>query len=159
MAKEIRLYTRMMRHSGGSKFYEAILIVNNSANRGVLVRRWGKMGAARRGGELKIEPFADRFSATHAWEEIIKQKEKRDYNQIDGGFGLHTIAIGIAEEKLGMCLQDHYCDKATAASVLHHLGIGEYVSSYEPPDYEYPNDVIEEKPEPEPERSDDWGSW
>lgn len=66
-----------LNHSGGSKFYEAVLLQSRNGN-AVVIKRWGKVGSW---GQVKVEQYGNCTEAERAYSEILEQKRKRGYTR------------------------------------------------------------------------------
>ena len=87
----LHIQSTYMDHSGGTKFYEAVLVSGES--RSMLIKRWGKVELRKGGGETMV--MVDTPGAcAREYASIVAAKKKRGYSQNTSmnGYGLHMGA-------------------------------------------------------------------
>lgn len=159
MSDPIHFEPRIYQHESGSKFYEVVEIWHPDEKRFLLVRRWGKNSALEGGGEIKFEPYLTLRLCNAAAEKLIDSKEKRGYERVSSGWGLHGCSSTTVPGKLFDTLKRHY-NAETAEHICSLLGVPAkpFFDFDEPYDE---NDIVVEEPvlTPEPIRTAEWGSW
>lgn len=151
----IKVYSALMSHSGGTKFYEVITLIDELSNQSVVVRRWGKMTAINGGGETKIESYRNPREATVMANTTLSQKKKRGYSQVGSTFGLHG-AERLNEKFLHDRLKAHYCgNSGWPNDIMSALG----VDMTNPAATQLSTQPGSERVEPDRSHMTDWGSW
>jgi len=152
-------------HSGGTKFYETVLFAREDNGPSVLVKRFGKIGLKRMGGQTKIEDYPTAIQARQEDNRIWKEKGKpKEYSTIaNSGSAIEKMlqetgglpSITIADRK-----------GVVGAAILHYgkgSGMDDTIADFlKLADRYDPNadlEVIETGPEIEVDRGETWGSW
>lgn len=151
-----------LQHSGGTKFYEAVLI-KDKRGPAMLIKRWGKITEGNTGGgQTKIEVGS--YSALRdEYNKILAEKRrarsgKGQYLDSTVGFGIHGLSDpnNVKPETLIANLT-HYADPNVRNRIDAHFGLGAINDV---------DDIVEAtgedvnfEPEPEPDRGTGWGSW
>lgn len=143
-------------HEGGTKFYEAISFWNSEDNRGVLIKRWGKMTQRNGGGECKVEPFGDVRQLQDGYAKILNDKNKRGYSRARPDFDyLNGSAVYAKRSEFISATANHFAGSGVEFSVYSLLGIKDLLVRED----EEADDIVIEEPKPEPIRDANWGSW
>lgn len=155
-------------HSGGTKFYETILIVSKDAGvpgPAILIKRYGPQGKQRGGGQTLIERGTWR-QMLKAQDEILAQKRKtRNGGQYDPRSFDHGLHAKVFEKEmdaidLGKVIPHHYEDVKVRTAIEDYFDVagqavmdGSMFEAAEVPEGELAED------EPEPVRGPEWGSF
>lgn len=148
-------------HESGTKFYEVVNISCVDQNIFLSINRWGKMSAADAGGEIKITGYRSTRLATAAAESTLDGKFNRGYSRDFTVLGLHGMGQSFDAVGLAMALNKHYGVK-NAGKIATALGMA---ANIKPEDRAWVdeadeiNEIVDEKPAPEPTRDASWGSW
>ena len=79
MSDEFLLKHIGMKHNGGTKDYDILILVNQTTNHALLVRRWGKVGAA---GQTKTKQFRH-FRQAERWAgKLIEDKTTPEHGYV-----------------------------------------------------------------------------
>lgn len=154
MSAKIRVRTAMLHHSGGTKFYEIVMLTNVNDGASVVLNRWGKMSDQEAGGQTKHEKFSGVGDADKAFASKETEKSKRGYARASAVHGLHPH-----DGKPAI-----HSDSKFDAYVTAHFGYGMVDTIRSglnlPKQSAAP---AEPKKQPEPEvhidRGNDWGAW
>ena len=150
----IEIHSTFMRHSGGTKFYEVVSILNADTDNAVVIKRWGKLSAFRTGGgQCDCKSFVSRQQMSDFVSKAICDKNSRGYTIDAGDFGIHIRRSSeIEAESLEGVLEDHYADEAVVKYAIQTCSWGVSVS---------PTTTVSVSVSvgPGPERGPDWASW
>ena len=142
-------------HESGTKFYELVTVIDHGSEKGVMVRRYGKINSAEKGGETKIETFNLVSQMADARRALIKAKEKRGYRgALSQGFGSNSVVKDFRlNTSIGDHLARHYGNSEIALTIMAALG-----APYIPNDAEGLafDDVVILEPKSEPVRGTEW---
>jgi predicted DNA-binding WGR domain protein len=72
----LKVSHRYLKHPGGTKDYDLLMIVNKETHRAILVQRWGKVGMF---GQSKKSTGPEEQIRREFWS-VLKQREKRGYH-------------------------------------------------------------------------------
>lgn len=156
------LVKRFMRvHNGGSKFYEIISLWNGDNDRGVLIKRWGKVAQINSGGQTQMDEFTGQGQMDREFRGTAVEKGRRGYTEVPATGPSRQIWL-IGDDKtlrlakpleVQEALVEHYQVKSQADSIMQALNM-RYV-----PGIEVPEDAVWSPEEPQPDRGESWGSW
>src|SRR6185369_4666122 len=76
-----------MGHTGGTKFYQVVVLLNHAANKGIVINRYGKNGTTR---QMDCNVFDSVPAARAAGAKLIAQKTKRGYASSIGAGSRHS---------------------------------------------------------------------
>jgi predicted DNA-binding WGR domain protein len=149
--------TTALKHESGTKFYEVVVLHAPDVKRHLVIKRWGKTGAAVRGGEIQIYWHATARKAGAEAEKIITQKGGRGYSKERTSVGLHGFSGEITSDNLRQVLESHY-SKDAALSIVTAFNLD--VPANFDADSEA-NEIVSEEPNSviPSDRGDSWGSW
>lgn len=82
----LKVSHRYLKHPGGTKDYDLLMIVNEVTHQAILVQRWGKVGTP---GQSKKSTGPAEQIRREFWS-VLKQREKRGYH-VDAGEDNHPI--------------------------------------------------------------------
>ncbi|MFK3741005.1 WGR domain-containing protein [Massilia sp. TN1-12] len=146
-----KIDTHYLEHSGGTKFYETVLIQEDNGP-GLLIKRWGAIALKNGGGQTKYERGTHSVVAGEA-NKILREKKKKGYDHATKSGALHSWSgrSDVDAVMLGAMVKQHY-GADTAAYVKDYFGLNAAGA------------VVNEEPKPrEPEkpieRGETWGSW
>lgn len=148
-------------HESGTKFYEVVQLYNADERKFVLVKRWGKVAARVRGGEIKVEEYQSALKLDAAAAKVVRDKESRGYAQTkpDTAGALHNRNGSYTSEKeFAGTVNMHYGPNGSRVESAI-LGHAHGASASSDDDDEDSSDVVVEEPQPEPDRGETWGSW
>lgn len=153
-------------HAGGTKFYETVLFARDDGGPSVLVKRFGKIGLKRVGGQTKIEDYPAAVAARAELQRIWKEKGKPKEYSINDASGSHIEkllddtgglpSLTIAGRKVVMTIAEEHYGKGG--------GMEYTIADFLKLDDKYdPNadigEIIETEPEEPVDRGETWGSW
>lgn len=146
-------------HSGGTKFYEVIIYVNESSGKAVVVKRWGRIESRSVGGQQKFENHLNADSANKSAGKVIAEKLRGGY-EIQAPDASDSLfqrrgPMEIKDADFSALAVENYGDRSTASGLVSYLRIAEGEASAS----DSATQPTRKRNEPEPVRSEDWGSW
>jgi predicted DNA-binding WGR domain protein len=161
----IKIEHKYREHAGGTKFYETVLFERDDGGPSVLVKRFGKIGLKRQGGQTKIEDYPAAVAARTEQSRIWKEKGKPKEYAVDAKSGSHFETMLDATGGLpSLTVQGR---KTVMSMAEEHYGKGggmDYtIADFLKMDDKFdPNadlEIIETGPEEPVDRGETWGSW
>jgi predicted DNA-binding WGR domain protein len=150
-------------HGKGTRFYEVALFATENSGRYVMVRRWGPAShdSIYGGGATKISSYVDEGTAKRDFYDTQADKRDRGYLPAASShrlLGMSSLGSNISD--VYHILRDHYSNVATVERIMHCLGLEFSAEDVESDGVAVDScEIIEEGNDPEPCRSEDWGSW
>jgi len=146
-----KIDTNYLEHSGGTKFYETVMIQEDNGP-GLLIKRWGAIALKNGGGQTKYERGTHSVVAGEN-NKILAEKRKKGYDNATKSGALHTWAgKEVDAAMLAGLVKGHY-GRDTEDYVKDYFGLNGSapVVNEEPP--------APKEPETPIERGETWGSW
>jgi predicted DNA-binding WGR domain protein len=140
-----------LEHSGGTKFYEMVMLTAKSTGKSMLIRRWGKIADFEKGvGAIKVENFADETFCEKQFHEIRNDKcrssIKGQYKAVSSNFGFHRLTTELIAFTLIDVAYQNYSNKVDREIVKKFVDENGGMSP-----------VV--KKVVEVNRDENWGSW
>lgn len=147
-----------LRHDGGTKFYETVLI-HHKDGPAMLIKRWGSMDKRDGGGQTQVSRGT--IASQKAEEQKILTEKRRAragkgrYMDQTFNYGFHMLSTNVGPDQVRKALS-HYDNAEVRNAIDTHFDLGEM------------NDVDDivmatgedfEIEEPQTERGSNWGSW
>lgn len=152
-------------HASGTKFYETVLFAREDGGPSVLVKRFGKIGLKRMGGQTKVEDYPEsalaRAEETRIWKEKGKPKEYKVAStsgsaiekMLDETGGLPSITCVDRKSVVHAAVEHYGKGSGMEDTIADFLKLAD---RYDPnADLE----IITTEPEVEVDRGETWGSW
>jgi predicted DNA-binding WGR domain protein len=163
------VYATFLRHDGGSKFYEAVLI-HDKAGPAMLIKRWGKTGQDAAGTGQTMVTRGTFDSQRAEYDSILAEKHrwragKGQYldDSALSKHGYHTISLaaGVTEASTKQVRDnlDHYVDSEVQSAIEVHFGLGDVDDIVAATGEDVVIEGEIEINEPEPDRGTGWASW
>lgn len=145
-----------LRHDGGTKFYEAVLI-REQGGQAMLIKRYGSIDKMNGGGQTLIERGSP-FMMSAAYQKIIEEKSrmrpgKGRYEAAKLDWGVHKLdGMPVGAGLLGISL-GHWHDKDDRSAIYSYFNLGrDTTASGISTDIDLPD-------EPEINRGAGWATW